>query len=321
MKKKPVQISITNPCSQNWDTMAKKEAGRFCDQCQKNVVDFTKHSDKDILQYLQQASGKVCGRFRLTQLNRDLILLHERKYWSVKPVAIAASMAALLISGRINAGKVRLTTITTLSPYEKSQVPVTGPGGSIIISATVRDTSGAAIKSAMVTIEKDTIYTDQNGFFQYIVPAAMECKPFRMTIANPGFGEVILIIDPDIQPVPFDIILFPQEEIVMGGIGVYDIDWDELKLQFDYSFAELTTEAKITVATVAKTMRNNPWASVELQASGKDQKEINKAKKWLQNIKNYIVDKEGISEERITTKIVPYQPQLKNIIQFRNCEH
>jgi len=60
-------ISVPQPCSQNWDSMLPDNEGKFCSNCQKNVIDFSGLSNTEILHMLS-SSIKVCGRFNPTQL-------------------------------------------------------------------------------------------------------------------------------------------------------------------------------------------------------------------------------------------------------------
>jgi hypothetical protein len=70
---KAVQIHISQPCHENWHNMTPKEQGRFCGSCEKIVVDFSKMSDKEMLNHLSKAVGQpVCGRFANDQLNRKI---------------------------------------------------------------------------------------------------------------------------------------------------------------------------------------------------------------------------------------------------------
>ncbi|HEY9178508.1 MAG TPA: hypothetical protein VIN07_12490 [Flavipsychrobacter sp.] len=74
----PIQISIPKPCSEDWDKMTQQEQGRFCDSCQKCVVDLTNFSDGELYQYLLENKGtKACGRFRPGQLNRPIQIPHQ----------------------------------------------------------------------------------------------------------------------------------------------------------------------------------------------------------------------------------------------------
>lgn len=66
-----LKISIPSPCHENLSLMDKTENGKFCLSCQKEVIDFTKMSDAEIVLYFdKKKSGetKVCGTFRADQV-------------------------------------------------------------------------------------------------------------------------------------------------------------------------------------------------------------------------------------------------------------
>ena len=81
--KSNLQISIPNPCQQNWHEMNVAERGKFCSACQKNVIDFTMQSDTSILNSIKENSN-MCGRFLPNQLDRVLLERKEKSvYWQV----------------------------------------------------------------------------------------------------------------------------------------------------------------------------------------------------------------------------------------------
>ena len=56
-------LKIINPCKENWNSMAPNKLGRFCQLCDKTVIDFTKMSPDEIKVYLQKNGRKrICGR-------------------------------------------------------------------------------------------------------------------------------------------------------------------------------------------------------------------------------------------------------------------
>lgn len=66
----PLHIDIAEPCHENWQQMTPNEQGRHCGACQKTVVDFTRMSDQEVLDYISRASSSVCGRFYNHQLDK-----------------------------------------------------------------------------------------------------------------------------------------------------------------------------------------------------------------------------------------------------------
>jgi hypothetical protein len=72
--KESIQIRIPTPCGENWEGMDRRELGRFCQQCQKTVVDFTGMMDAEVLGYFAARGGEgdVCGRFLPEQVGRGL---------------------------------------------------------------------------------------------------------------------------------------------------------------------------------------------------------------------------------------------------------
>lgn len=65
-----LKIEIPEPCSQQWLKMKETETGRFCNKCNKNLINFTNFSDKELADFIQNNKTKVCGRFKKEQLNK-----------------------------------------------------------------------------------------------------------------------------------------------------------------------------------------------------------------------------------------------------------
>jgi hypothetical protein len=91
---KYLQIQLTKPCSEDWDTMQADEKGRFCAQCAKTVVDFTGMPDADILDFFKKNKSKaVCGRFNPYQLENPLPLHSSSPLRYAQAFALAAGIA------------------------------------------------------------------------------------------------------------------------------------------------------------------------------------------------------------------------------------
>lgn len=69
-----VKITIPKPCTENWENMKPLEKGRFCDSCEKEVLDFTKFSTTELTDYFKYPKGNVCGRINDSQLVDSILL-------------------------------------------------------------------------------------------------------------------------------------------------------------------------------------------------------------------------------------------------------
>ncbi len=77
-----MNINIPEPCDADWNKMKIGVRSRFCDLCTKHVVDFTKISKTEILEYFinKDKSERTCGHFNQNQLDfsiADLELIIE----------------------------------------------------------------------------------------------------------------------------------------------------------------------------------------------------------------------------------------------------
>lgn len=96
-RNKSICITLPQPCNEDWHAMTPTERGRFCNSCQKCVIDFTGYTDSELYQFFtRQNDGNICGRFLNTQLNRQIqapphATLHQLYKW-----AMAAGLTLLL---------------------------------------------------------------------------------------------------------------------------------------------------------------------------------------------------------------------------------
>lgn len=105
---KKLQLSIPKPCHENWDAMTQVEKGRFCGSCQKQVVDFSVMSDRQVAEFFKKPStGSVCGRFMTDQLERDIEIPKKRIPWLKYffQFTIPAFLLSLKSSGQKTMGK------------------------------------------------------------------------------------------------------------------------------------------------------------------------------------------------------------------------
>jgi len=66
--KKQILLDIKKPCSENWQSFTPTSVGGFCNSCSKTVIDFTRMTDEEIMNYFNHQTKQTCGRFRSDQL-------------------------------------------------------------------------------------------------------------------------------------------------------------------------------------------------------------------------------------------------------------
>ena len=116
---KKIQLTIPDPCHENWDQMTPQEKGRFCGSCQKTVVDFTNMSDREIAEFFKKPPSSLCGHFHQDQLERDISLPRKRIPW-IK-YFFRFTIPAALISTRATAQGVVTTKNNTVCTTDSSR--------------------------------------------------------------------------------------------------------------------------------------------------------------------------------------------------------
>ena len=94
--KKAITIRIPEPCHEDWNKMTPTEQGKHCKVCVKEVFDFTNSTDEELIKKIYN-NENLCGRFKSTQLNREMKL--ERKSGlSLAPLAASFLLPFTLLA-------------------------------------------------------------------------------------------------------------------------------------------------------------------------------------------------------------------------------
>lgn len=122
------KIKINEPCHEKWNEMTPDEKGRFCDKCQKSVHDFTNKKDDEIVSIIENSEEKVCGRFRKSQLNREIVshqTIYQNKMGVLGTLIIVGGFTinSLIIEGT-TVGKVNIKN--TVEKNEIKRVSISG---------------------------------------------------------------------------------------------------------------------------------------------------------------------------------------------------
>lgn len=198
---KKIQLSIPTPCHENWDAMTPVEKGKFCGSCQKQVVDFSTMSERQVAEFFKKPStGSVCGRFMTDQLNREIEIPKKRIPWLkyffgiLLPALFMSKASAQKLMGKVAAlpnrdtmrvsANEELRTLGMVLPTEIKPVvgdtvcaDITNIKGEIItkaitekreITGTVTDEEGNPLLGASIVVKgsRTGVAVDKNGTFR-----------------------------------------------------------------------------------------------------------------------------------------------------------
>jgi len=88
MKRAINNVELTFSCPEKWENMSDVGENKYCEQCRHIVLDFTKLSQEELNDAARKCSGRLCGRFRSSQMSSRFL-----KY------AAASAMAASILAG------------------------------------------------------------------------------------------------------------------------------------------------------------------------------------------------------------------------------
>ena len=186
-------ISIPTPCHESWDEMTSIDKGRFCQSCQKTVTDFSGMSDQQIISYLKNRQGEVCGRFQVQQLNRELSIPANTRTQLFAPVA--AMVAALAIAIPSVQAKNTVEKIQ-LAPDRLNAIPPQTDTLPHIRGIVIDSTDNATLPAATIMLKgrKIQTYTDISGRFDLQLPQNYKEKTVTLKVSYVGYLTKELII-------------------------------------------------------------------------------------------------------------------------------
>jgi hypothetical protein len=170
---KSLHLSIPEPCHEGWDKMTQVEKGRFCQSCQKTVVDFSQMSDKQILEHITKASTQTCGHFYTDQLNRSLIEANEprKSWWKRGWNMVAASFlfsTASYAQGNVTVKKPKLEAVAKDKKCESKSVIMgmvlpKAPNARVLNSTTMLPIEGVTVTMTNADGSQRTILSNKSG--------------------------------------------------------------------------------------------------------------------------------------------------------------
>lgn len=293
-----LQLSIPEPCHENWQQMTPTEQGRFCNACAKEVIDFSTMTDIQVLNYFTNLTHeKVCGRALPEQLDKVISrpLQPKKKlfwYWNY-------FVMFFMLFGKGNSAKAQgeIKPVIQINPFKANDIRgrTTVVNGVImkssgVITGKVTDINGNPVSFASVKIKgtNSGVAADANGDYSIKVNTNA-----ILIISAAGFKESEVIIGT--QSVLNSVLEF-NKNMLAGEVVIVSGDMGFIKMD-NYQTPAKTNSVAIIKVKETETNKFIPNASVIINS--------------LRSTDTIITDKKG--EHRIK-KIKKYDEYYIKVI-------
>jgi hypothetical protein len=228
MKNQKYLLQIPEPCNQDWNKMTPQDQGRYCEQCTKVVLDFSNFTDEQIVAYLQNNKGEVCGRKRMRrqQLNKEYTFVYKSSH-NFNSSLLRYSLAGLLTftalksvgqNQQYKAGTTVLKDNSGKHTTGKNTLQVNnGKEKKLTVKVTDKFT-GKALANALVTIEGvDGIYKPASAStFIIDVSKLDENKVYTVYVSCVGKETQMITVDLKTQGNKPLLVSLDELEMIMG---------------------------------------------------------------------------------------------------------
>ncbi len=215
-----LQLSIPEPCHENWQQMMPTEQGRFCNACAKEVIDFSTMTDIQVLNYFTNLTHEnICGRALPEQLDRAISRpeqLKKRLFWYWNYVVI---FFIFFTKGNNAAAQSCTKPATELTPVNNANlrgemivVDELKINGSRIITGKITDKDGNPVSFASIRIKgaNTGVSADTNGAY------SIKAQPNSiLIISGAGFAEAEISLG---MQTKMNSVL---EKMAMGGLLIF----------------------------------------------------------------------------------------------------
>lgn len=231
MKSNPIGLRIDEPCNENWASMTPNEQGRYCDSCQKSVIDFTHLTDNEILKMISANPNGLCGQFRESQLNRKVV---ETKL-SGKNSKLNALVAGIMVATGAGTVSAQSTDTTTYHPIvvidEKHPTgpvcirTITNETREVVVNVIVMDSlNNIPLRNAFVYLPGSDVrvVTDSTGHATLTIPDSLANETITVMVQRSGFERKTISVDSSVRSsTPFIVQLIEEERKFMGKPAFY----------------------------------------------------------------------------------------------------
>ena len=194
-------FDILVPCQEDWNKMEKKDNGRYCDSCEKIVVDFSNMSNQEMVEYFQNAGGNICGKIQKNRLENNSAEVKHSNRWASTFKTLGLLLSGLLIGGEVNGQTTEIDhsdscETTVKINYIVGNIEYIPNNDKITYSrklwGIVLDENGIPLTGVKILPKAPVIgtQTDKNGHFVVNVPPVPSGTPVALEVSLAGYEKI-----------------------------------------------------------------------------------------------------------------------------------
>ncbi|KQM74792.1 hypothetical protein ASE74_02085 [Pedobacter sp. Leaf216] len=214
---KNLQLLLTKPCTQQWSHIESADGNHHCSKCEKNIIDLSGKSDKELLLFFQNKKENVCGRVLASQLNRALILPSSRLNWQwLVPFALSAFIISPADAQNLKPVVLQSEQHPKSSSISSELSHYLPAPNTIITGKVVQNNNGNALVGVKIRKKGDEqvlAVTDSTGKFEFNIKDIDRLSKFIFSLN--GFANVETDIHDKIV-----VKLATEQRIMLGGISI-----------------------------------------------------------------------------------------------------
>lgn len=192
-KSEPIQITFPKPCHEDWGNMTSADKGRFCNSCQKNVIDLSMYTDEKLHEFLiEHRNENICARLKGSQLGRSIVPASQTNNWLHKLIAASGLALMFTLAGTATSfAQAPLTQHT--ATYEQSTSNNKNHEPQLLtIKGKVVDKDGAPIPYAIARLSLDaraltSVLTNEHGDYTLVMNTQDFGSNLELNVIAKGF--------------------------------------------------------------------------------------------------------------------------------------
>ena len=220
--KQHLSISVSEPCSEDFNTFKPTACGGFCKACDKEVIDFRTMSDDKLIAYFKKKEEATCGIFMETQLKSYTVKEEQGKtlnFHFLRAASIAVISLLSLQSIQAQSQSKVVQTVQEINKTGEVKISNSKTANADLLKGTVSDTS-SPLPGVNIVLKGTTIGTTTNFDGEFEFPETLKAGDVLL-ISYIGFETQHIVIEKHQKPL--NIVMRDDVCVLVGKVAVNEV--------------------------------------------------------------------------------------------------